>query len=142
VIVDDNGTYLPIGLAEALALAGRDVTILTPHAGVGGRLGPDRTAEFGWAYPRIAEAGVRVQPHSYLRAIEAGRVIAGGVWDDSETILEADTVVPVQLREARDALYHELRGAGDGDVRRIGDCVAPRELDHALFEGVREGHAI
>jgi len=42
---------------------------------------------------------------------------------------------------ANGGLFLELY-AQDQDVRRIGDCLAPRALDHALFEGARVGHAL
>ena len=44
-------------------------------------------------------------------------------------------------REPDDALYRELRDSGQ-HVRRIGDCVAPREVDDAIFEAVREAAVI
>jgi hypothetical protein len=141
VIADDNGTYLPLGLAEQLASTGRDVTIVTPLAGVGSKLGAELTAELGWAYPRIVRAGVKVRPYSYVQRIEAGTAVIGSVWGEEPETMAADTVITVLLRKANDGLFLELY-AQDQDVQRIGDCLAPRELDHALFEGARVGHAL
>jgi hypothetical protein len=53
----------------------------------------------------------------------------------------ADTVVLSMLRTSDDALYHQLKARGLL-VRRIGDCVAPREVDDAVLEGFREAQAI
>jgi hypothetical protein len=45
------------------------------------------------------------------------------------------------LRTSDDALYHQLKARGL-PVRRIGDCVAPREVDDAVLEGFREAQAL
>jgi len=45
------------------------------------------------------------------------------------------------LRTSDDALYLKLKARGL-PVRRIGDCVAPREVDDAVLEGFREAQAI
>jgi len=50
-------------------------------------------------------------------------------------------VVLAMLRTSDDALYLELKARGL-PVRRIGDCVAPREVDDAVLEGFREAQAI
>ena len=52
----------------------------------------------------------------------------------------ADTVVMCTSRRPEDALYVELRSRPG--VVRIGDCLAPREADDALFEGFRAGYEI
>ena len=36
--------------------------------------------------------------------------------------------------KANDELYFALKGAVE-NLHRIGDCVAPRKLDHAIYEG-------
>ena len=141
VIVDDNGDHLPLGLAEHLAQAGRAVTIVTAHPVVGHRLGVDETVDFGWVYPRMLAAGVQVVGFSYLDRVERGRVVLSNVWTGAEATLEADTVILCMMRRSDDALYRELSEQEDGVVR-VGDCVAPREVDDALFEGVREGLAV
>ena len=40
-----------------------------------------------------------------------------------------------------DALFRELDGDGL-ELQRIGDCVAPRGVEHALFEGHRVGRLL
>ena len=45
------------------------------------------------------------------------------------------------LRVGDDALYRELDAAGV-PVTRMGDCVAPREVDDAIYEGVAHGRRI
>ena len=43
--------------------------------------------------------------------------------------------------KADDALYHELKGTVT-NLHRIGDCVAPRKLDHAIYEGYLAGREL
>jgi 2,4-dienoyl-CoA reductase-like NADH-dependent reductase (Old Yellow Enzyme family) len=141
VIVDDNGDYLPLGLAEHLLSLGRAVTVVTPNQAVGTRLGEDATVDLAWVLPRILAAGVTTITSSFLERIEPDRVVLGGAWGIGTRDVAADTVVLCMKRLSDDALYRELRAEGLA-VRRIGDCVAPREVDDALLEGVREGYAI
>jgi hypothetical protein len=47
-------------------------------------------------------------------------------------------VVLATGRKAADGLYFALKDTGV-DVHRIGDCVAPRGLDHAIYEGYVAG---
>jgi hypothetical protein len=54
---------------------------------------------------------------------------------------EVDTVVLATGPKANDALYLELKGRV-ANLERIGDCVAPRKLDHAIYEGYLAGREL
>ncbi len=139
VIVDDNGDYLPLGLAEKLALAGHAVTLVTAAMAIGSKLGG--TLDLPWVYPRVLDAGVAIVTSSYVDRIEPRAIVLSDVWGRGTRELPADTVVLSMLRSSDDALFQAL--SADGlDVRRVGDCVAPREVDDAMLEGVREGFAL
>jgi hypothetical protein len=43
--------------------------------------------------------------------------------------------------KANDELYGALKG-GVANLHRIGDCVAPRKLDHAIYEGYLAGREV
>jgi len=58
-----------------------------------------------------------------------------------EQIDGVDTVVLATGPKANDELYFALEGEVE-DVRRIGDCVAPRKLDHAIYEGELAGREL
>jgi NADPH-dependent 2,4-dienoyl-CoA reductase/sulfur reductase-like enzyme len=141
VIVDDNGDYTPLGLAEQLADAGHQVTIATPHPAVGRRLGPDSTVDLAWVYPRLVHAGVGIITGVYVQRVETRQAVIADVHDNRRRTIDVDTVILCMLRSADDGLYQDLRASGL-DVRRIGDCVAPREVDDALLDGVREGNEV
>jgi 2,4-dienoyl-CoA reductase-like NADH-dependent reductase (Old Yellow Enzyme family) len=141
VIVDDNGDHLPLGLAEHFATSGHSVTVVTAHPSIGHRLGTQATVDFAWVYPRALAAGARIAAFSFIDRIERDRVVLTNVWTGAEEALGADTVILCMMRHSEDALYHELEQDGAA-VLRIGDCVAPREVDDALFEAVREGSLV
>jgi len=139
LIVDDNGDYLPLGLARLLAAAGKQVTVVTTDAMAGRKL--EATLDWPWLMPRVVAAGVQLRTSTSVEAIGAGEATLRSTLGGAEERVAADTVVLSMMRESDDGLYHELKGRGV-PVRRIGDCVAPREVDDAVLEGFREGHAI
>lgn len=139
LIVDDNGDYLPLGLARLLAAAGREVTVVTADALLGRKL--EATLDWPWLMPRVMEAGIALRASTSVERIEPGRAILRSTLAGPAESLAADTVVLSMLRTSDDALYHQLKARGL-PVRRIGDCVAPREADDAVLEGFREAHAI
>jgi dimethylamine/trimethylamine dehydrogenase len=78
-----------------------------------------------------------------LTSIEPGRVAATDEFGEPLE-LEADAVVLVTQRLSNEELYLELkadeeavRGEGVEAVYRIGDCVAPRVIAEAIFDGHR-----
>jgi dimethylamine/trimethylamine dehydrogenase len=80
---------------------------------------------------------------AFLTAIEPGRVTAHDEFMELLEI-EADAVVLVTQRLSNESLYLELkadedalRAEGVEAVFRIGDCVAPRLISEAVFDGHR-----
>jgi hypothetical protein len=49
-----------------------------------------------------------------------------------------DTLVLAIGQQVDDSLYHALKGQV-AELHRIGDCVAPRKLDMAIWEGHKVG---
>ena len=45
-----------------------------------------------------------------------------------------DTVVLVMGKRANDGVYFALKGKV-GELYRVGDCVAPRKITEAIYEG-------
>lgn len=134
-IIDDNGDYLPIGVARLLAQNGKEVTVVTHEPALGQKLKP--TLELPWVYPRLLGAGVRVVPSASVERIERGRLLLTDIWNHQPSELPSDTVILCMMRRSCNALFQELHGRLDG-VLRLGDCLAPREIDDAIFEGFRE----
>jgi len=138
LVIDDNGDYLPLGLARLLSATGRKVTVVTADAMIGRRLEP--TLEWQWMMPRVVEAGVAMRTSVFVDSIAATSVRLRGVHGGPDETIEADTVVMCMARSSETALYDALRAVGLS-VRRIGDCLAPREVDDAVLEGFREAMA-
>jgi 2,4-dienoyl-CoA reductase-like NADH-dependent reductase (Old Yellow Enzyme family) len=139
LVVDDNGDYLPLGLARLLTSLGKRVTVVSCDAMLGRKMEP--TLDWPWLMPRVATAGVEMRASTFVERIGQGEVEVRSSVSGAIESLAADTVVLSMMRESEDALYHQLK-AGGLPVTRIGDCVAPREVDDAVLEGFREGHAI
>jgi dimethylamine/trimethylamine dehydrogenase len=83
-----------------------------------------------------------------VTAIEPGRVAAADEFGGAVE-LEADAVVLVTQRRSNDELYLELKAGADTladegieALYRIGDCVAPRIIAEAIFDGHRLGREI
>ncbi|MDR3453084.1 MAG: FAD-dependent oxidoreductase [Rhodoferax sp.] len=139
LVVDDNGDYLPIGLARLLAASDREVLIVTSDAMSGRKM--EATLDWPWVMPRAALAGVKLRTSTFVERIEAGQVELRSALSGAAERIAADTVVLCMMRESEDYLYHQLKARGL-KVRRVGDCIAPREVDDAVLEGFREAQAV
>jgi NADPH-dependent 2,4-dienoyl-CoA reductase/sulfur reductase-like enzyme len=139
LLLEDDGTRYAAGVAEFLLDGGSEVELVTPLA----TLIPSTmyTNEKPTVYKRLFGKGLRYRPNSWARSIDDGSAAVFNLYSGDETRLEVDTVVLVTAREADDALYFELENRLE-NVHRIGDCVAPRRIDHAIFEGFMAGREL
>jgi mycofactocin system FadH/OYE family oxidoreductase 2 len=136
-IIDRQGSYPAIDAARFTAERGRPVTILTEDAFVSGQLGAS-----GELMPwHRAAAALEIQFRTLVTVlkIESGGLRLRQRFGAEESFLEADCVVVADHELAEDSLYHRLReGCPELEVRRAGDCLAPRRVLQAVLEG---GHA-
>jgi 2,4-dienoyl-CoA reductase-like NADH-dependent reductase (Old Yellow Enzyme family) len=109
LIVDEVGTYAPLGLAEALAEAGVEVELATPSPSIGWRAAEQ--LELPHVLPRLDKLGVKLTPRS------------GGGPANGRTVVVAGGRVP------RDELL-----AAFPDARPIGDARAPRTTIAVIYE--------
>ena len=133
LVVDDRGDTIAMSLAQLLAELGREVTIVTAHPQVGIRTGNGGTADYAWIYPKMLASGVTVTTESFLESIEANEALIAAAWTPTTESIRVDTVIPVMGRDPRAELYDRL---GPASAERIGDCVAPREVDDAIYDGM------
>lgn len=137
VVLDDDGTRFASGTVEVLTARGCDVTVVTRFSA----LFPTTaiTLDQPVVYGRLFEQGLAFHLNSWARAIEGRTVRVFNLYGGPETALEdVDAVVLATGPQADDRLYHELKGTIER-LHRIGDCVAPRRLDHAIYEGFLAG---
>lgn len=132
LVLDDSGTWAPLGLAELLAQAGVAVEIVTRN---------HRVAEWHWLtqevpyhFPRLLKLGVRMTPLHFVERIDGRSVELYDIFTQASRVVEVDSVVFSMTRSAVDELYWQL-AEHVADVTRIGDAYAPRKLAEALYEG-------
>jgi len=136
VIADEEYRETAPGLAEILARQGKKVTIVTSQTSVATELFSAMAAPHILA--RLAESGVEVIPTHYVKRIEAGAVQLFHVLAPQleKRLTGIDTVIMVTSKETRDSLSARMTGKVK-ELHTIGDCVAPRDIGAAIFEGYR-----
>jgi dimethylamine/trimethylamine dehydrogenase len=141
LVLDADGYFMAAGIAEKLAGDGFSVELVTPHD----RVAPvcDETLEGPLLRQHLHKVGVRQRTGTMLAAIEPGRASATDEFGEPLE-LEADAVVLVTQRFSDDTLYLEVKADRDAladegieGLFRIGDCVAPRIIAEAIFDGHR-----
>lgn len=140
VIVDDSTEYLPLGLAELLAEAGKEVEIVSHLMMVGGETLD--TLDLGSIYPRLAELGVKITAQHLVADIAAGEAEIASIWGNSSHRTPIDSLILVMSRSPQRMLFDEIDGTFDGELHRIGDCLAARHVDEAIYEGEKLGRAL
>ena len=131
VVLDNNAHWEACGTAEYLLEADRQVEFVTPLAAAGVDLEPGNAPLF---YQRVRPKGLRITTHADIRSIGPDGVVVVDVHTDEErTLRDVDTIVFAIGRRSNDGLYHALRERLP--TFRIGDCRAPRLLEHAIHDG-------
>jgi 2,4-dienoyl-CoA reductase (NADPH2) len=137
-IATEADAYAALALATTLAEGGRDVTLVTTERGLASTLDPvNRPA----ALRRVFGTGIEVRTE--LRLAAAGRWSATfeDVTTGAPTEIAADTLVVSRPPVPDEELYLAIKGAG-AEVVRVGDCVAPRDVANAIYEGERVGRSL
>ncbi|HZV51357.1 MAG TPA: FAD-dependent oxidoreductase [Candidatus Dormibacteraeota bacterium] len=138
LVIDRTGSYPAIDAARYAAERGRPVTIVSEDPFVSAQLGS--TGELAPWYRAAAALGIELRPLTTVCAVGPESVRLRQRFGSVEEELEADGVVLADHELPDDALYRELVGALPGvEVRRAGDCLAPRRVLHALLEGGQVG---
>ncbi len=140
-VVDYEGYFTATAIAELLAREGYGVDFVTCHEAVAPYC--EQTLEARPVRERLNELGIRAH-----RGVVVDRIAESGIELEGEfgarAELEVSGVVLVTQRLSDDALYRELaahpaalEAAGIEALHRIGDCVAPRLIADAIFDGHR-----
>jgi 2,4-dienoyl-CoA reductase-like NADH-dependent reductase (Old Yellow Enzyme family) len=138
IILDVVGHIEAIGLGELLAARGAEATVVTPFPLP---MSLDRET-IGCALPRAVQAGMRWRPNTTLVAVGDHEVTLVDVFARRpERVAEVDTVVIRTHGVAEDGLYFALRGRV-AELVRIGDAVAARTADRAIFDGHIAGRGL
>jgi 2,4-dienoyl-CoA reductase-like NADH-dependent reductase (Old Yellow Enzyme family) len=138
VVLDAVGHIEAIGLGELLATAGIETTVVTPLSSPI-QLDAETLA---YALPRACRAGMRWRPSTVLAAIGEHAVTLLDVLSGRQEVLDGvDTVVIRTNGLPDDGLWRALRGRVTS-LHRVGDALAVRTADRAIWDGHLAGRAV
>lgn len=133
VVVDLQGLRAGCDAANHLAGQGRAVTLVTGMPVVGEHI---QAGVWRHLYEDLVGGGVTLSPLTEVVSIgESSVAVRDSVYSAKEwTIDGVDTVVFAAGGQARTGLYRELEGRAD-ELHAIGDCLQPRDVEAAVYEG-------
>jgi mycofactocin system FadH/OYE family oxidoreductase 2 len=137
VVLDDDGTRYAAGVTEVLLDRDCDVEIVSRWP----TLFPSTltTLDMTYIYGRLLGKGLAYRLNSWALAIDGESVTVVNLYTGATEVLAGvDTVVLATGPKASEELYLALKGEINR-LHRVGDCLAPRKLDHAIYEGYLAG---
>jgi thioredoxin reductase len=143
-LIDYDGHQRATATAEFLANQGKKVDMITSSLFICAELGP--TQDLYSSRQRLLQKGVTFTPDIAVMEVagEAGAKTVKGfnvysnVWNEWGPY---DSLVLVMGQQVDDDLYMSLKGKVP-ELYRIGDCVSPRKVDMAIWEGHKIGREI
>ena len=143
-LIDYDGHHRATATAEFLANLGKTVHIITSSLFIGAELGP--TQDLYLTRQRLLQKGASFTPDIAVMEVAGAvgeKVVKGfnvysNAWDEWGPF---DTIVLAMGQQVEDDLYFALKGKVK-ELYRIGDCVAPRKVDMAIWEGHKLGREI
>ena len=139
VIADWRADWIGLGLAEAMAAAGRRVRLCVNGIAAGELL---QSYVRDTMLKRALTLGVEIIPYARLYGADGTTGYFQNIATGEAMILEEmDTLILAQGHRSEDSLLAECEAAGL-PVTGIGDCMAPRTAEEAVLEGLRAGWSI
>lgn len=140
LLIDYDGHHQATGTAEYLVDQGKTVHMLTPSLFIGAELGPQQDLHL--TRQRLLEKGVTFTPDTAVIEIKDKTVYGFNVYSNKKEVFEGyDSIVLAMGNQVNDSLYKACKEKRK-DVYRIGDCVAPRKVDMAIYEGYKLGRML
>jgi len=140
LVYDQMGFHQATGTAELLAEKGCTVEVVTPQFYVGGDLSITLDIEL-W-YRRALAKGILLTPNHFLAGLGPNNATIMNNYTGQTRQLEGLALaVMATPQSANDALYQQLLGKVQ-QLYRIGDCLAPRRVEHAILDGERAARAL
>ena len=140
LFIDYDGHHQATSTAEYLCELGKTVHIITSALFVGAELGP--TQDLYLSRQRLLQKGATFTPDFAVMEIKGTSAHGFDVYSNEWRAFEGfDTVVTAMGNDADETLYFALKGRGP-ELYRVGDCVAPRKVDSAVFEGYMAGRRV
>jgi hypothetical protein len=140
LFIDENGGHHATATVEMLADQGRKVDMLTSELFIGIELAP--MGDLYLTRQRLLQKGVTFRPDVIIDRIDGCVVMGRDIYTNKPIRLQDyDTIVLDMGSVADDSLYKQLKGRVK-EVYRVGDCVAPRGIDMAVYEGRKVGERV
>jgi|Deesub1362A_J573_1020465.scaffolds.fasta_scaffold00547_8 mycofactocin system FadH/OYE family oxidoreductase 2 len=133
VVMDEEGIYRGMGIADYISNKGCKVTLVTSLHVAG--FSTFRTMDGGLLYLRLISKGVDLRTFTVISEVKDKSVVLFNFFRPIPEEIPADAVVVVPGLRANDDLYNALKDKVK--TYRIGDCVAPRTIEHAIHEGYK-----
>ena len=139
LLLDHGVRFEGAALVESLLDRGNDVRWVAPTPTVGFEIDPPTLTSI---LPRLAAAGVeRLPERTVVDATGGGVVLLNVLTNETERLDDVDAIVIAGNKLADGNLASELEGHVP-TVVSIGDCVAPRHVAIAIYEGELAGRAV
>ena len=139
LIADWSLDWIGMGLAERLARAGCRVRLAVDGYMAGERI--HRYVRDQWA-GTLHDLGVEVIPYARLYGIDGQTVYCTHAGSGAPMVFDdVDTLVTSLGHHSVATLEHEIADLVD-DIRVIGDALAPRTAEEAVYEGLKAGVAV
>ncbi len=138
LLLDDTGHWAGCGTAWHLAEQGHDVTLVVPHALVGKEL--ERTAADIPLRAKLKQLGVTTRSESAVTEWHGDGATVRSLLDGGEERLAADALVLATANVAETTLAEAFADSGL-ELHIIGDALAPRRAQTAIYEGRKLGLA-
>jgi dimethylamine/trimethylamine dehydrogenase len=142
VVYDTEEFYMGGLIAEKLRKTGHAVTLVTPGDIASAWAG--NTIEAVHINKQLRRLGIAVVTHHDVTQLAADHVEITCGYGATKQRVDATAVVLVTSRLPNEALHLELtekseeaKAAGIKSVTRIGDCLAPGFIAHAVYHGHR-----
>ncbi len=141
LLIDNDAAHEAYTTADYMADGGAKVQIMTRLYHAGMDLAP--VHDIILYYRRLLEKGVTFIPLHFVKQISGNRAILYNVYaPKQEKIVDnIDLFILAMGKDTNDAVYKELKGSVS-ELYRIGDCVAPRRVQYAIFDGHMVGRKI
>jgi mycofactocin system FadH/OYE family oxidoreductase 2 len=140
VVLDDDGSRAAAGVTEVLLDRGAEVELVSRWPTL--FPGTLTTLDMAHLYGRLLGKGLVYRLNAWADGIEGNRVTIFNLYTGATEVLDGvDSVVLATGTKANEELYLALKGE-HANVHRIGDCLAPRKLDHAIYEGELAGREL
>jgi 2,4-dienoyl-CoA reductase-like NADH-dependent reductase (Old Yellow Enzyme family)/thioredoxin reductase len=132
LVIDEEYGFQAPSAAEYLLDRGKTVDLVTSERSIGSFLGATTAPP---VFRRLFTKGSKLHCNLKLDRIESGQAVVQNVWSGREESLGPyDAFVYAYGGESVCGLEKELAGQVPR-VELIGDCFAPRTLQHAILEG-------